>query len=288
MDYDTLRTFIALAHTNNFTKAAENLHIVQSTVSVRIKALEEELGVALFERTNKQVRLTKQGELYLAYAQRIIDLSDESVMHLKSSMFYERYITVGGLDIIWRCGLYRLLRGYLMNNPQISLNTVTYISDYINQLLIDGTVDVAFVATPPKLKKIEIVPAFSDEVIFVASPSLPVSRRASVNVQELRHMPLLSGSLGGTYKKWFQEVVSSTHGVRINMDITSLTIPFLTDGFGPGLILRSMVERELADGALVEVPLSGEPLPPRWQTYMIFSTEKKQDPVIQDLVALLQ
>ena len=173
MDSEILKTFISLAHTKNFTKTAEKLHIVQSTVSVRINALEEELGVMLFTRTNKQVQLTKQGELYLAYAQRIIDLTKESVTRLKTSVFYEHYITVGALDIIWRCGLYQLLRDYMNMNPKTSLNAITYTSDYINQLLIDGTVDVAFVASPPSSKKLEIIPAFSDDVILVSNPQLP-------------------------------------------------------------------------------------------------------------------
>ena len=85
MEYETLKTFVELAQIKNFTKAAEKLHVVQTTVSSRISVLEKELGTALFERTNKQVRLTKQGELFLPYAQRIIDLSDESAYRLKTS-----------------------------------------------------------------------------------------------------------------------------------------------------------------------------------------------------------
>lgn len=288
MDNDILRTFLVLAGTRNFTRTAEILHIVQSTVSVRINALEKELGVALFERTNKQVRLTQQGQLYLSYAQRLVDLADEAVMHLKTSMFYEHYLTVGGLDIIWRCGLSQLMRDYLKEHPSTSLTSMTYLSDYINQLLIDGIVDVAFVATPPSSKLFEVIPAFSDDVILVAAPNLPISNRKSVDVQELQGMSLLSGSLGGIYKKWYNETVTTTYGLRINMDITSLMIPFLIDGLGPGLILRSMVKSELKSGALIEIPLSGDPPPPPWESFMVISKEKSQTPVIQSLVEMLQ
>ena len=128
MEYETLKTFVELAQIKNFTKAAEKLHVVQTTVSSRISVLEKELGTALFERTNKQVRLTKQGELFLPYAQRIIDLSDESAYRLKTSLFYKHYLTIGGIDIIWRIGLSALISEYLVENPNVAINSETYSS----------------------------------------------------------------------------------------------------------------------------------------------------------------
>ena len=287
MEYETLKTFVELAQIKNFTKAAEKLHVVQTTVSSRISVLEKELGTALFERTNKQVRLTKQGELFLPYAQRIIDLSDESAYQLKTSLFYKHYLTIGGIDIIWRIGLSALISEYLVENPNVAINSETYSSKYINELLIDRIVDVAFVASPPSTKKFEIIPAFSDEIIFVASPKLPISEQRSVSVRDLQKLPVISGRLGGSYVKWFDEIFPTSHELRINMDITSLTIPFLASGIAPGLILRKMVTAELAAGSLIEIPLTGTPQPPIWKSYMIFPSERKSDPVIQDLIRRL-
>ncbi len=68
MDYDLLITFICLAKLKSFTKAAAQLHVVQSTITSRIKHLEYHIGETLFIRTNKNVELTSAGETFLPYA----------------------------------------------------------------------------------------------------------------------------------------------------------------------------------------------------------------------------
>lgn len=79
LDVDLLRTFVTIANSGNFTRAAEKLLRQQSTISLQIKRLEEALGHRLLDRSPRAVSLTPEGEAVLSYAQRILDLNDEVV-----------------------------------------------------------------------------------------------------------------------------------------------------------------------------------------------------------------
>ena len=79
LNFHHLRYFWAVAHEGNLTRAAEQLHVSQSAVSVQIKKLEEDLGHALFERRGRQLHLTEAGRLALDYADTIFDLGGELV-----------------------------------------------------------------------------------------------------------------------------------------------------------------------------------------------------------------
>ncbi|MEW5734239.1 MAG: LysR family transcriptional regulator, partial [Thermodesulfobacteriota bacterium] len=78
MDHQQLKTFRTVATLMNFNKAAELLHYAQSSVSAQVKALENELGVLLFERTGKKIRLTPSGEKMLLYAHKLLAIEDEA------------------------------------------------------------------------------------------------------------------------------------------------------------------------------------------------------------------
>ena len=75
MEIKHLKTFEAVARTLNFTKAAEELHYVQSSVSAQIQSLENDLGVPLFDRMGRTIRLTEAGQRLLKYAVKIQDLA---------------------------------------------------------------------------------------------------------------------------------------------------------------------------------------------------------------------
>ena len=82
LDLDLVRTFVTIAGTGNFTRAAETLRRQQSTVSLQIQMLESTLGQKLIERTPRAVRLTSEGETFLGYARRLLDLNDEVVSRI--------------------------------------------------------------------------------------------------------------------------------------------------------------------------------------------------------------
>src|SRR5690606_40979123 len=82
LDVDQLKTFVAIADTGSFTKAADVVHKTQSAVSMQMKRLEERVGKPIFARDGRQSRLTEEGERLLDYARRIVRLSSEAVVAL--------------------------------------------------------------------------------------------------------------------------------------------------------------------------------------------------------------
>lgn len=87
LDFDLLRTFLAVIEQNGFTRAAVRLHKTQSTVSLHIRRLEEIAGHALFEREGRGIRLTEQGELLRSYAETIIETNDEALLRMRRPQF---------------------------------------------------------------------------------------------------------------------------------------------------------------------------------------------------------
>src|SRR5688572_31229079 len=77
LDIDQLRTFVAIADTGSFTRAAEIVHKTQSAVSMQMKRLEDRVGKAIFERDGRLSKLTDEGERLLDYARRIVRLNTE-------------------------------------------------------------------------------------------------------------------------------------------------------------------------------------------------------------------
>lgn len=82
LDLDTLRAFVTVAETASFSRAGERLFRSQSTISLQIRRLEDQIGQRLLDRTPRSVRLTPQGQHFLGFARRIVDLNDDAVARL--------------------------------------------------------------------------------------------------------------------------------------------------------------------------------------------------------------
>lgn len=88
LDLDLVRTFVTIAATGNFTRAAETMRRQQSTISLQVQRLESVLGQKLMERTPRAVRLTSEGESFLGYARRLLDLNDEVVSRINEPQMH--------------------------------------------------------------------------------------------------------------------------------------------------------------------------------------------------------
>jgi len=102
MNTEELKTFIFLSKVKNFTLAAEQLFIAQSTVTNRISELEKEVGKRLFTRGSKTVKLTEAGEIFLRYAERILELQNTSIEEMNALSSHSRKFSIGAINACTR------------------------------------------------------------------------------------------------------------------------------------------------------------------------------------------
>lgn len=199
MDLDHIKEFIVLTKTENYLEAAENLFISQSTLSKHIKALEKELGVALFDRTTRQVTLSKAGQIYLDYAQQMVSLQHQcktSLMNLKEAK--EQNLSIGSIPIMAPYGITDLILGFKKDNVKINLTIVEAETKKLKQKLRDGECDLAFIRrTPDEVISPEDLVDFTiksftiDHLVVVLPINHPLADQVLIDLSDLKNEPFL-------------------------------------------------------------------------------------------------
>ncbi|MGB0751977.1 MAG: LysR substrate-binding domain-containing protein [Gammaproteobacteria bacterium] len=170
MNLRDLHYFIAVAETRHFGRAADRCFVSQPTLSGQIKKLEDELGVTLFERTNRSVALTPIGETLLSFARRSVEEADALVQTARAHR--------DPLALPLRLGAIPTLSPYLMplilaplkeKHPQLRLVLSEEVTEQLVRRLRDHEIDVALLASPVDEPEFESTPLF-DEPFWVAHP----------------------------------------------------------------------------------------------------------------------
>jgi DNA-binding transcriptional LysR family regulator len=140
---DLLRSFVAVAQTKSFSRAAEREHLSQSTVSQQIRRLEDLVGKLLFERDTRTVTLTRDGEAPQSYAVRILDLMSEAVKQFRAPAF-SGHVRLGLSEDFASAGLTAPMVGFLRRNPEVELTIEIGMSGDLFRRLDEGRYDLVF------------------------------------------------------------------------------------------------------------------------------------------------
>jgi DNA-binding transcriptional LysR family regulator len=146
LDLDLLKTFIAIADTGSFTRAADDVGRTQSAVSMQIKRLEDIVGRSLFARDGRQNRLTVHGEKLLDYARRIVKLSDEAVMAFTKPELTGT-VRFGTPDDYADRFLPEILARFARTHPLVQVDVDCRSSDALVQLVRRGELDVSLITS---------------------------------------------------------------------------------------------------------------------------------------------
>lgn len=288
MEIEQLRAFVTLAQTKNFSKTAEVLHLVQSTVSSRIQVLEDSVGRPLFRRDNRKVELTPMGQTLLPYAQRILTLRDESLVKVKSVGVFQDRISVGSTDSMWRHLVKPVLIDFATKHPEICLLTRTGHSWEIIEMLMDDVVQIGFVYHAPSLAGVEVVTFYEDDIVLVASKDFEIDRKRPVTFDLLKQISFITLTWDGPLQDWTRLALPSDYLPQIQLDQLSMKLSFILAGKGVAFFPRYTVSEELKKGTLVELPLARELKPPRRKSFVIYRQEKRAWPSIQHWLELLK
>ena len=141
MDIESLKTFIVLSNVKNYTRAANQLFVAQSTVTNRINELEKELNISLFSRNNRRVELTMEGEQFLLYAEKVIKLTDDSLSEISSIHKFDNHIRIGCSDSVYEAHLSSIILEHQRKFPKDSLKIMIGISNNLLELLQDDILE---------------------------------------------------------------------------------------------------------------------------------------------------
>jgi len=141
LDITALRSFITVAETGGVTKAAAQLHLTQSAVSMQLKRLEEALGQPLLLRSGRGVRLSPQGEQLLGYGRRILALNDEVWLRMTDAQF-EGEVSLGVPSDIVYPYVPGVLKRFANDFPRVKVQLVSSYTSHLKRMLAEGKIDL--------------------------------------------------------------------------------------------------------------------------------------------------
>lgn len=192
MTLTQLSYMIAVAKAGNFTVAAEEVFVTQPTLSMQIQKLEEELGVKIFNRSKKPIRLTKVGEQILFQARKIIAEAkrmDDIVAQEKG--FVGGEFKLGIIPTVMPTLLPMFLNAFVKKYPKVNLKIEELTTDTIISHLKEGKLDAGIAATPLKFDSIEERPLYYEPFVGYVPPTHRLSALGHLTQEDLEDEPIL-------------------------------------------------------------------------------------------------
>lgn len=248
-DLAVLQAFEAAARHGNFTKAASELNLTQSAISRQIRALEEQLGVVLFERVRKRVHLSVTGRQILPDVQRLLNQLEDLTVKARSAGEGGGTLTVASLPTFGNRWLMPRLPHFLEAHPGLVVNITSRSAPFD---LRSEAVDLAIHYGQPVWANATCTYLCSEVILPVASPALLDSGRVTVP-QDLESMPLLHlTTRPKLWAEWFQrnDVLNANAYRGSRFDQFSMIIEAALRGLGVALLPSYLIEKELASGSL--------------------------------------
>lgn len=216
MELRLLRYFLTVAKEQSFTKAAEQLHITQPTLSRQMAAFEEELGITLFVRNGKKISLTEEGILLKRRALEILDLEERTLEELQGKEdVVEGSITIGCGEFAAVETLAQICKVYKEKYPlvQIALHTAT--ADAVYDMMNKGLVDIGLFLEPVDTAGLGYIRITnSDHWCVGMRPEDPLARKKFIKKEDLIGKPLILPERIGVQSElanWFGKDFSKLH-----------------------------------------------------------------------------
>lgn len=265
MELRHLEVFVAVAQERSFSRAADQLHVVQSAVSATIRNLEAELGVALLRRTSRRVELTAAGAevlpealATLAAAQATRDAADQVRGGLRGT------VRLGVMQLQRGSGfrLARLLAAFSAAHPDVRVVLEQRGSAIQAADVLAGRLDLAIVGLPQEqLAGLQVDTLMREDLLLAVPLGHRLAGRASVSLAELEGERFVD-----VPPEWARVVTDRafataglTRHVEFELGDTSSVIDFVRHGLAIALVPRSFADSDDPDGDVVLVPLRGKP-----------------------------
>ena len=289
MTITQLTTFLRIAEEGNFTSAANSLGYAQSTVTMQIKQLEEELGVVLFDRLGKTVCLTSAGERLRIYAEKMQQLEREILADVPAADEPTGMLKLGVSESLCYDRFPQKLLSYREAYPRVDLRLQFVDHDTFPELLKKGGLDLVYTLNP-LIEREDLVLLYKKQETlgFYVSPEHPLAGRKRVTEEDLADTPLLVTSHSCNFRKLLLKDLE-TAGItpRLALETSSKEIlkQFAINQLGVAFIPDMSTVEELRSGKLVRLNWKGGSFPIYSQVFI--HKDKHVNKAILGLVDLI-
>lgn len=242
MDLRILNYFLVVAREENITKAANQLHITQPTLSRQLQQLEEELEVKLFERSSHNIVLTKEGIMLRRRAQELVSLAERTKKELNSeddSIAGE--ITIGGGEFRSSDCLARMVTDFVKEHDQVTFEIYSGNTDNVIEQMDKGLIDIGHFIAPIDLSKYESVKMHQRERwgVLVRSDS-PLASKPEVKREDLLGLQMIIPkrmTINSELHQWFGDIFDQLN-VKVSYNLLYNAAAMVEQGLDAALCLE--------------------------------------------------
>ena len=261
MNLHHLSLFFAIAEAGNISEASKRLFISQSALSRQLKEFEGRLGVVLFERLPRGMRLTDAGEMLRDYAARLfsIEYAAEAAVREMANVGRGRLV-IGASNTIGTYVLPAILAAYRQRFPKIAVSLFVGNTEQVGRGVADLRFSVGFIEGPSHLAELTSEPFMRDEIIPVVASTHELARQKRIELASLSHLPLLMREEGSGTRELVTGLLEEK-GVKpanvMHFGNTEALKQAALHGGGIVWLPRLCMLKELAEGSLMPLNIRG-------------------------------
>ena len=259
MNLHHLAIFHAIAQTGSISACAERMHISQPAISRQLKDFEQRIGVVLFERLPRGMRLTQPGEVLRDYAARLFEIArtaEAAVRELSDAR--QGHLSIGASNTVGTYILPSLLARFRRSHPTVGISMFVGNTEQVSQGVHDLRFMLGFIEGPLHVPDLRVDRFIEDEIVPVASRDHPLSGKKRLTPADLSGQPLLMREQGSGTRELVEKRLQR-HGVRpgyvVEFGNTEAIKQAAVHGGGVAWLPRVCMPRELASGDLVRLPV---------------------------------
>ena len=290
MDIRNIKTFVRVAELKSFTKAAEEMNYVQSTVTMQIQQLERELGYPVFDRIGKKVSLTAPGTEFLKYAYQILHVIDEAEALGKEAAELRGVLRIGVSETLMFGVLLVLLPTLKQSYKNLDIRIKTGHTPELIEELKHNRLDLVYLSTHPNTDPDLCCHYIKQEpLVFLCGNGHPLAQKTNIPFEDVMNCEVLLTEREGFCHKRLRELAAKHHvNLHSSMELDSVYVitKLVEQNMGLAFLPEFAVTQQLADGRLCKLDVKGEF--PTYYSQILCHKDRWLSPFIRGTIDAIQ
>jgi LysR family cyn operon transcriptional activator len=223
METRHLRYFLAVADTQHMTRAAEQVHVTQSTLSHQIRQLEELLGTVLFDRVGRGIQLTQAGEVFRSFAQRALkEIADGAMALSELDNLVRGHLRIGVIHTFNSTLIPPVMSGFVTAYPNVHVTVEEMTALAIEQSIMEGEIDFGIAFAPCTHEELEAEVLFEEELVLITHKDTFEHVKKSIPASGLAKLKLALLTKGFMTRRLIDEAFGQYTGGNLVLEMNSI------------------------------------------------------------------